>query len=279
MLILEDIRSYQEQVSTWLSVLKGLSDSDGCVSVPLLELLDLGRQLPGKIVGAAFDQQLRQAYDKKDMESWCNIIAGRSEKLPTRLLRAPGEDFWEKQQVRSIMSFILEILRRQDQVPQFIGMMKELAKHTASVKMIEFRQELDILCDAAGIDEAHEDQVKTIHEKFLTLLGPACEGKTASMFQKALQFFPSGLSFCSRVEAEVRVVNEMAGADMDLKAVEKTLEAWPEVVAIENTGAQSSEQVSIAILRANPDECARIMEVASLRGGWLFERWERRLAL
>ena len=164
-------------------------------------------------------------------------------------------------------------------MPEFVGMMKELAKHSVSVGMGEFRLELVILCDAAHIDEAHEDQVKTIHEQFLTLLEPSCEGKTASRFQKALQFFPSGLSFCSRVEAEVRVVNEMAGADMDLKEVEKTLEAWPEVVAIENTAASSSEQVSMATLRANPDGCARIMEVASLGGGWLFERWESRLAL
>ena len=97
-------------------------------------------------------------------------------------------------------------------------------------------------------------QVETIHKQFLTLLEPSTsDGKVASRFQKALVFFPSGLSFCAQVEAEVRVVNELAGADMDLKEVEKTLDAWPEVVAVENTDASSAEQVSTAILPAIQD--------------------------
>ena len=241
MVILEDLRKYQASLELWAVVLRGISSSDASIVDPLMDLLELGRPLPRKVVAAAFDFQLRHAYQNKDVHTWCRILVGQSDSFPKRLVDCIG-DFLDSQQVTSIMNCFLEVLRASDKLKEFCQILKELSPYISSIKNDAFRVDLQILCDAATIQSAKEEAVADIHLRFGTLLEHGTDEKPASKFQKALMFFSTGLAFASMVEKEVRLVTELAGLDMDLKAVEETVKVWP-AFEIVNEEAASAAQV------------------------------------
>ena len=257
MVILEELRKYQAAIAIWATVLRGISASDARFVDSLLELLDLGRPVPSTVVATAFDLQLRKLHNDKNVAGFCLLLAGKSDYLPKRLLDCLEPAFFKSQQVTSLMSFFLELLRPSDKLGEFLELLKGLSLHIASVQDEEFRDDLVILCKAATIQEAAEGDVAGISEKLHTLIAQTPD-RPASKFQKALMFFSTGLAFVSRVESEVRVVSELQGLDIDLASVEKTLVVWRDSLTVVNEDAAIAAQVSrknIGVLQVRACVC------------------------
>ena len=126
MAILEDLKSYQRQLTIWCRAIKAANASDGNLVLVLMELLPLQRKPPGKIVSVAIDCLLRAVYNAKDLDEWGRIVSGQSERLPQSLTDIVGGDFFDEKQVSAVMSFVLDLLRGSDKLADLIAFLKVL---------------------------------------------------------------------------------------------------------------------------------------------------------
>lgn len=245
MLILEDLKSYQQQLSVWVKVVKAVRNSDKCLVVELLNLLELEKQPPHNLVGLSIDLLLKSCIKANDLEGWCRIVAGESAQLPRRLFAHLSKDFFAGQQVKSAMATLLDLLRASDKIDELIALLKVLSKFVDQMRDEIFQRELRVLCRAGAVSEAPAEEVKAIKDDLAKLAQDATDDRPASRFQKALVFFPGGMALVARIDLEEKDILLFEKHDEDLAELEKSHTAWANNLALENECATSMDQVLV----------------------------------